>query len=56
MNEQYISDEEFDALSEIEEVSPDEWDLKMLADIERNPDCQEFISQEELLKNLDFTL
>lgn len=41
---------------DIEEVSPDEWDLKMLDDIEKNPDCHEFISQEELLRELDLTL
>lgn len=41
---------------DIEEVSPDEWDLKMLNDIENNPDCHEFISEEELLKELDLTL
>lgn len=40
---------------DIKEVSPDEWDLKMLNDIENNPDCHEFISQEELLKELDLT-
>ena len=38
---------------DIEEVSPDEWDLKMLNDIENNPDCHEFISEEELLKELE---
>lgn len=37
----------------IEEVTPDEWDLKMLDDIANNPDCHEFISQEDLLKELD---
>lgn len=36
----------------IKEVSPDEWDSKMLKDIESNSDCHEFISQEELLKEL----
>lgn len=40
----------------IESVSPDEWDLKMLADIATNPDCHEFISQDDLLKELDITL
>lgn len=41
---------------DIEEVSPDDWDLKMLEDIEKNPDCHKFISQEELLKELGITL
>ena len=34
---------------DIEEVEPDEWDLEMLADIETNPDCKEFITEEEML-------
>lgn len=41
---------------DIEEVSPDEWDLKMLDDIDQNPDCHEFISQETLLEKLNLTL
>lgn len=41
---------------DIEEVTPDEWDLKMLDDIDNDPDCHEFISQDELLKELDLTL
>lgn len=41
---------------DIEEVSPDEWDLKMLDDIDQNPDCREFISQEALLEKLNLTL
>ena len=40
---------------DIEEVTPDEWDLKMLDEIDKNPDCHEFISQEELVKELDLT-
>lgn len=36
---------------EIPEEEPDEFDLKMLADIETNPDCKEFISQDELLNS-----
>ena len=42
--------------NEIEEVPPDEWDLKMLNDIDENPDCHEFVSQDTLLKELDLTL
>ena len=33
----------------IEEVEPDEIDLEMMAEIETNPDCQEFIFEEELI-------
>lgn len=41
---------------DIEEVPPDEWDLKMLEDIENDPDCHEFVSQEDLLRKLNLTL
>ena len=37
---------------EIEEVTPDEIDLQMLHEIDRNPDCKEFVSQEEALEIL----
>jgi len=37
---------------DIEETAPDEWDLQMLDDIERNPECHEFVSQEDTLKML----
>lgn len=40
----------------IEEVVPDEWDLNMLKDIETNPDCHEFISQEDLMGELGISL
>lgn len=40
----------------IEEVTPDELDLKMLKDIETDPDCQEFIPQEELIQELGISL
>lgn len=36
----------------IETVVPDEWDKKMLADIENNPDCKEFVSADEAMKQL----
>jgi len=32
----------------IEESEPDEIDLEMLADIENNPDCNVFMSEEEM--------
>ncbi len=44
------------AWANIEEIDPDEWDLKMLKDIETDPDCHEFIPQEELLKELGISL
>jgi len=34
---------------DIEEVEPDEIDRQMLAEIENNPNCKEFISRDELL-------
>lgn len=37
---------------DLEEAAPDEWDLQMLEDIKHNPDCHEFVSQEEVLKEL----
>ncbi|MCD7904732.1 MAG: hypothetical protein LUG24_03985 [Clostridiales bacterium] len=37
---------------DIEEVEPDEWDLQMLSEIESDPDCKEFVSEEELQKIL----
>lgn len=36
----------------IEEVEPDEIDLQMLHDIENDPECKEFISSEEAMKEL----
>ena len=41
-----------DTFADIEKVEPDETDLIMLKEIENNPDCHEFISQEELMKEL----
>lgn len=35
----------------IPEEEPDEFDLKMLAEIEANPDCKEFVSQDDLLNS-----
>lgn len=37
----------------IEEVEPDDVDLKMLDEIENNPDCKEFVSSKELLNELN---
>ena len=41
---------------DIEEVTPDEWYLKMLNDIANDPDCHEFTTQEELLKEPNLNL
>ena len=38
---------------DIEETEPDETDLKMLNEIENNPDCKEFVSSKELEKELN---
>lgn len=40
------------AWASIPEEAPDETDLEMLADIETNPDCKEFVSHEEAMKLL----
>lgn len=40
------------SLSSIPEEAPDDIDLAMLAEIENNPDCHEFISSEEALREL----
>ena len=37
---------------DIEEVEPDEIDLKMLKEIENDPDCHSFVSSEEAMKEL----
>jgi len=36
----------------IEEAEPDEWDLEMLSEIENNPDCKEFKSSDDAMKEL----
>lgn len=38
---------------DIKEAEPDEIDLLMLKEIERDPDCHEFISSDELMKELE---
>lgn len=40
-------------LAVIEEVEPDEIERLMLKEIENNPDCHEFISSDELMKELE---
>lgn len=36
----------------VKEVTPDEWDLQMLQEIETNPECHEFVSEEDAMKEL----
>lgn len=36
----------------IEEVTPDEWDLKMLREIEDDSECQEFMSFDKAMQEL----
>jgi len=38
--------------NDIETVEPDEFDLIMLNEIENNPECHEFLSSDELIKEL----
>lgn len=37
---------------DIETVVPDEWDKQMLANIESDPECREFVSKEVAMKEL----
>lgn len=37
---------------DIEEVAPDEWDLKMLHEATTDPDCNEFVSSDVAMKEL----
>lgn len=37
----------------IDEIEPDEFDLMLLEEIRNNPECHEFVSQEEALKELE---
>ncbi|MCM1388149.1 MAG: hypothetical protein NC231_12545 [Bacillus sp. (in: Bacteria)] len=37
---------------DIEEVRPDEWDMQMLHEIKTNPECCEFVSEENAMKEL----
>ena len=40
------------SFDDIEEVEPDEWDIAMLNEIENDPDCHEFISSEDAMKEI----
>lgn len=41
---------------DIDEIEPDEFDLMLLEKIRNNPECHEFVSQEEALKELRLDL
>lgn len=43
----------FSAWSDVEEITPDEMDCKMLNEIKTNKDCHTFVSQEEAMKELN---
>lgn len=36
----------------IEEVMPDSWDLQMIREIKVNPECHEFVSEKDAMKEL----
>ena len=36
----------------IEEIKPDDCDLQMLDEIKENPECREFMSEEDAMKEL----
>lgn len=44
--------ENFPSWNNIEEIAPDQFDLEMFEEIEKNPDCRNFISSEDALKKL----
>lgn len=39
-------------LDDVDEIEPDEFDLMLLEEIRNNPECHEFVSQEDALKEL----
>lgn len=39
-------------LQNIKSIPPDVWDQKMLKEIQEDPDCKEFVSSEDALKEL----
>ena len=44
--------ENFPSWNNIEEIEPDQFDLEIFEEIEKNPDCRNFISSEDALKEL----
>lgn len=41
------------AWENIEEIEPDELDIRMQREIDSDPDCKEFVSSDDALKELD---
>lgn len=39
----------------VKEVTPDDWDLQMLQEIKTDPECHEFISEDDAMKELGLT-
>ena len=37
---------------DIEEVEPDDWDMQMLSEIKADPECHEFVSANDAMKEL----
>ena len=37
---------------DVQEVTPDQWDLKMLDEIAADPECHEFVSSEDAIREL----
>jgi hypothetical protein len=37
---------------EVQSVAPDEWDRKMLQEIAADPDCHEFMTEQEMMETL----
>lgn len=38
--------------ADIEEVEPDDWDMQILSEIKDDPECHEFISGKDAMKEL----
>ena len=44
--------ENFSDWTKIEEITPDELDVAMIQDISNNPECQQFVSSNDVMKML----
>lgn len=40
---------------DIEEVEPDDWDKQMLSEIKDDPECHEFVSAKDAMKELEIS-
>ena len=49
---EYMYEHSYAYLPNVKEVEPDELDLMLLEEAKNNPECHEFISQEDLMKEL----